>query len=65
MSIVGAAHKFRFVAEAGEFNAAQCVFYLDPVSAEGRATPDPRVTWQHRPAGTGVSCPVGVAEAEG
>ncbi|MFF0080777.1 DUF4839 domain-containing protein [Streptomyces canus] len=65
MSIVGAGDKFRFVAEAGEFNADQCVSYLDPVSAEGRATPDPRVTWQHRPGGTGVACAVGVAKADG
>ncbi|MFJ9725414.1 hypothetical protein ACIRP3_21940 [Streptomyces sp. NPDC101209] len=42
MSIDGAVHKFRFVAEAGEFNADPCDFDLDPVSAESRATPDPR-----------------------
>ncbi|MGW3092583.1 hypothetical protein ACWDCC_03955 [Streptomyces sp. NPDC001102] len=65
MSIIGAGHNFRFVAEAGEFNADRCVFGLDPVSADGPATPGPRVTWQHRPAGTGVSCPIGVAKAEG
>ncbi|WP_030856229.1 DUF4839 domain-containing protein [Streptomyces sp. NRRL S-37] len=28
--------KFRFVAEVGEFNPAQCLFYLDPVSTETR-----------------------------
>jgi hypothetical protein len=33
---VGAGDKFRFVAEVGEFNAAQCVFFLDPVSTEVR-----------------------------
>ncbi|MGW5481829.1 DUF4839 domain-containing protein [Streptomyces sp. NPDC004008] len=33
---VGAGDKFRFVAEVGEFNADQCVFFLDPVSTEVR-----------------------------
>ncbi|MFB7256666.1 DUF4839 domain-containing protein [Streptomyces nojiriensis] len=33
---VGAGDKFRFVAEVGKFNAAQCVFSLDPVSTETR-----------------------------
>jgi hypothetical protein len=33
---VGAGDKFRFVAEVGEFNADQCVFFLDPVSTEIR-----------------------------
>lgn len=33
---VRAGDKFRFVAEVGEFNAKQCVFFLDPVSTEGR-----------------------------
>ncbi|MFI2640605.1 DUF4839 domain-containing protein [Streptomyces sp. NPDC018610] len=33
---VGAGDKFRFVAEVGEFNAAQCLFFLDPVSTEIR-----------------------------
>jgi hypothetical protein len=33
---VGAGDKFRFVAEVGEFNAAQCLFFLDPVSTEVR-----------------------------
>lgn len=28
--------KFRFVAEVGEFNAKQCLFFLDPVSTEIR-----------------------------
>jgi hypothetical protein len=28
--------KFRFVAEVGEFNANQCLFFLDPVSTEVR-----------------------------
>lgn len=36
MSIVDAGDKFRFVAEVGEFNADQCVFFLDPVSTEAR-----------------------------
>ncbi|MEU0945550.1 DUF4839 domain-containing protein [Streptomyces canus] len=29
---VGAGGKFRFVAEVGEFKAAQCLFFLDPVA---------------------------------
>ncbi|MGW7261262.1 DUF4839 domain-containing protein [Streptomyces sp. NPDC054834] len=33
---VDAGDKFRFVAEVGEFNADQCVFFLDPVSTEVR-----------------------------
>lgn len=33
---VGVGDKFRFVAEVGEFNAAQCLFFLDPVSTEVR-----------------------------
>lgn len=33
---VGAGDKFRFVAEVGEFNPDQCVFFLDPVSTEIR-----------------------------
>ncbi|MFI9804149.1 DUF4839 domain-containing protein [Streptomyces sp. NPDC052301] len=33
---VGEGDKFRFVAEVGEFNADQCVFFLDPVSTEVR-----------------------------
>ncbi|MFE9939808.1 DUF4839 domain-containing protein [Streptomyces hirsutus] len=33
---VAAGDKFRFVAEVGEFNAVQCLFYLDPVSTETR-----------------------------
>ncbi|MFE5732664.1 DUF4839 domain-containing protein [Streptomyces sp. NPDC056528] len=33
---VGPGDKFRFVAEVGEFNAAQCLFFLDPVSTEIR-----------------------------
>ncbi|MFE7810635.1 DUF4839 domain-containing protein [Streptomyces sp. NPDC057433] len=31
-ALVGAGDKFRFVAEVGEFNADQCVFFLDPIS---------------------------------
>lgn len=33
---VSAGDKFRFVAEVGEFNVKQCVFFLDPVSTEIR-----------------------------
>ncbi|MGW2769598.1 DUF4839 domain-containing protein [Streptomyces sp. NPDC001275] len=33
---VGAGDKFRFVAEVGEFNADQCLFFLDPISTEVR-----------------------------
>jgi hypothetical protein len=33
---VGEGDKFRFVAEVGEFNADQCLFFLDPVSTEVR-----------------------------
>lgn len=33
---VGEGDKFRFVAEVREFNTAQCLFYLDPVSTEVR-----------------------------
>ncbi|MGW0548725.1 DUF4839 domain-containing protein [Streptomyces altiplanensis] len=33
---VGEGDKFRFVAEVGEFNANQCLFFLDPVSTEIR-----------------------------
>ncbi|GAA0985137.1 hypothetical protein GCM10009555_060000 [Acrocarpospora macrocephala] len=33
---VGVGDKFRFVAEVGEFNADQCLFFLDPVSTEVR-----------------------------
>ncbi len=33
---VGEGDTFRFVAEVGEFNATQCLFYLDPVSTEVR-----------------------------
>ncbi|MFF2787250.1 DUF4839 domain-containing protein [Streptomyces sp. NPDC058049] len=33
---VGAGDTFRFVAEVGEFNADQCLFFLDPVSTETR-----------------------------
>ncbi|MFJ6837587.1 DUF4839 domain-containing protein [Streptomyces sp. NPDC091209] len=33
---VGAGDKFRFVAEVGEFNAASCLFLLDPVATEVR-----------------------------
>ncbi|WP_314247475.1 DUF4839 domain-containing protein [Streptomyces sp. DSM 40907] len=33
---VGAGDKFRFVAKVGEFNANQCLFFLDPVSTETR-----------------------------
>jgi hypothetical protein len=33
---VGAGDKFRFVAEVVEFNAVQCLFYLDPISTETR-----------------------------
>lgn len=33
---VGVGDKFRFVAEVGEFNADQCLFFLDPVSTEIR-----------------------------
>ncbi|MBK3631474.1 DUF4839 domain-containing protein [Streptomyces sp. MBT97] len=29
---VGTGDKFRFVAEVGEFDAAQCLFFLDPIS---------------------------------
>ncbi|MFJ3756985.1 DUF4839 domain-containing protein [Streptomyces sp. NPDC090080] len=33
---VGVGDKFRFVAEVGEFNAGQCLFFLAPVSTEAR-----------------------------
>jgi hypothetical protein len=33
---VGPGDKFRFVAEVGEFNAVQCLFFLKPVSTEIR-----------------------------
>lgn len=33
---VGVGDKFRFVAEVGEFNSDQCLFFLDPVSTEIR-----------------------------
>jgi hypothetical protein len=33
---VGEGDKFRFVAEVREFNAAQCLFFLVPVSTEVR-----------------------------
>ncbi|MFE9915513.1 DUF4839 domain-containing protein [Micromonospora sp. NPDC005553] len=33
---VGVGDKFRFVAEVGKFNPAQCLFFLDPVSTEAR-----------------------------
>lgn len=33
---VGEGDRFRFVAEVGEFNAAQCLFHLEPVSTEAR-----------------------------
>ncbi|UOB12260.1 DUF4839 domain-containing protein [Streptomyces sp. HP-A2021] len=33
---VGAGDTFRFVAKVGEFNADQCLFFLDPVSTEVR-----------------------------
>ncbi|MDQ0846057.1 DUF4839 domain-containing protein [Streptomyces sp. V1I6] len=33
---VGEGDTFRFVAEVGEFNADQCLFFLDPVSTEVR-----------------------------
>ncbi|MEU9403988.1 DUF4839 domain-containing protein [Streptomyces sp. NPDC048242] len=33
---VAAGDEFRFVAEVGEFNAAQCLFFLHPVSTEIR-----------------------------
>ncbi|MFJ6902902.1 DUF4839 domain-containing protein [Streptomyces griseoluteus] len=33
---VGTGDKFRFVAEVGEYNATQCLFYLHPVSTEAR-----------------------------
>ncbi|MFF2780361.1 DUF4839 domain-containing protein [Streptomyces sp. NPDC058052] len=33
---VRAGDKFRFVAEVGEFNATQCLFFLDPVSTQVR-----------------------------
>jgi hypothetical protein len=33
---VGEGDKFRFVAEVGEFNAVQCLFYLNPVSTAAR-----------------------------
>ncbi|MFF4006884.1 DUF4839 domain-containing protein [Streptomyces sp. NPDC001717] len=35
-AVVRAGDKFRFVAEVGEFEAKQCVFFLDPVSTENR-----------------------------
>ncbi|MFJ8490510.1 DUF4839 domain-containing protein [Streptomyces sp. NPDC094038] len=33
---VSAGDKFRFIAKVGEFNADQCLFFLDPVSTEVR-----------------------------
>jgi len=33
---VGAGDRFRFVAEVGEFNVPQCLFFLDPISTEIR-----------------------------
>ncbi|WLQ53735.1 DUF4839 domain-containing protein (plasmid) [Streptomyces poriferorum] len=33
---VRAGDKFRFVAQVGEFNTSQCLFFLDPVSTETR-----------------------------
>ncbi|MCL6666917.1 DUF4839 domain-containing protein [Streptomyces panaciradicis] len=33
---LGAGDRFRFVAKVGDFNADQCVFFLDPVSTEVR-----------------------------
>ncbi|MEV7233516.1 DUF4839 domain-containing protein [Streptomyces sp. NPDC051020] len=33
---VGVGDRFRFVAEVGEFNADQCLFFLDPISTEVR-----------------------------
>ncbi|WP_405443967.1 DUF4839 domain-containing protein [Streptomyces avidinii] len=33
---VGAGDKFHFVATVGEFNADQCLFFLDPVATETR-----------------------------
>ncbi|MFF3617331.1 DUF4839 domain-containing protein [Streptomyces sp. NPDC002580] len=33
---VGEGDKFRFVAEVGEYNAASCLFFLEPVSTEIR-----------------------------
>ncbi|MCK8678647.1 DUF4839 domain-containing protein [Streptomyces lichenis] len=33
---VGEGDKFRFIAVVGEYNAAQCLFFLDPVSTEVR-----------------------------
>lgn len=33
---VGAGDKFRFVAEVGEFNADQCLFFLGPISTQSR-----------------------------
>ncbi|MGX4688664.1 DUF4839 domain-containing protein [Streptomyces sp. JNUCC 63] len=33
---IGEGDKFRFVAEVGEFNAVQCLFFLDPISTEVR-----------------------------
>ncbi|WP_066374722.1 DUF4839 domain-containing protein [Herbidospora mongoliensis] len=33
---IGVGDKFRFVAEVGEFNADQCLFFLDPVSTRVR-----------------------------
>ncbi|WAX80959.1 DUF4839 domain-containing protein [Streptomyces sp. KMM 9044] len=33
---VGVGDKFRFIAEVREFNAAQCLFFLDPISTEVR-----------------------------
>ncbi|MFJ8546109.1 DUF4839 domain-containing protein [Streptomyces sp. NPDC093586] len=33
---VGVGDKFRFVAEVGDFNAGQCLLYLDPVSTATR-----------------------------
>ncbi|WP_316743780.1 DUF4839 domain-containing protein [Streptomyces sp. MK7] len=33
---VGTGDKFRFVAKVGEFNAVQCLFFLEPISTETR-----------------------------
>ncbi|MBW8800531.1 MAG: DUF4839 domain-containing protein [Streptomyces sp.] len=33
---VGTGDKFRFVAKVGEFNAQQCLFFLEPISTETR-----------------------------
>jgi hypothetical protein len=33
---VATGDKYRFVAKVGEYNADQCLFFLDPVSTEVR-----------------------------